>query len=153
MRRKEREITDRGLIDAIIARAQVCRIGLCDRGLPYVVPVTFGHKDERLFIHSSAHGRKMEILRENANVCFEIDTDVEIVAGDSPCDWTARYYSVIGTGTASILTDREEKVRGLDIIMEHYSGKPHHHYPEAILDKVAVVRIDITTISGKKAGY
>jgi len=153
MRRKEREITDRGLIDAIISKAQVCRIGLCDRGLPYVVPVTFGHKDNRLFIHSAAHGRKMEIIRANNNVCFEVEADVEMVPAEKACDWTVRYYSVIGVGTASIVEDREEKARGLDIIMEHYSHIQHHDYPEAILNKLAIIRIDITSLTGKKSGY
>lgn len=153
MRRKEQEITDRDIIDAIMARAPVCRIGLCDQGVPYVVPVTFGYRHNRLYFHSSAEGRKMEILRANPNVCFQVDVDVKIVPADTACNWTVHYYSAIGDGTASIVEDLEEKIQGLNLIMEHYSGESHHDYPEALVHKAALVRIDISTVTGKKSGY
>jgi len=58
----------------------------------------------------------------------------------------------MGTGRASLLTDNEEKIGGLNVIMKHYSPDEFRFQPEN-LDTVLVVRIDIESISGKKAGY
>jgi nitroimidazol reductase NimA-like FMN-containing flavoprotein (pyridoxamine 5'-phosphate oxidase superfamily) len=78
---------------------------------------------------------------------------VEIVRTVAPCDWTVRYYSVIGFGRAYIVTDYEEKVTGLNAIMEHYSGVFAFQFPETKVKRVAVIRVDIDSMTGKKAGY
>lgn len=51
MRRKDREITDRAAIEAILRRATVCRIGLVGKDGPYVVPMSFGYDAGRLYLH------------------------------------------------------------------------------------------------------
>jgi nitroimidazol reductase NimA-like FMN-containing flavoprotein (pyridoxamine 5'-phosphate oxidase superfamily) len=153
MRKKEREIADQSLIESILTKAQICRIGLCCDNMPYVVPVNFGYKANRLYIHSSLHGRKMDMIKANNNVCFEVEADVELIRAETACDWTMKFYSIIGFGKAFIVESREEKIEGLDAIMEHYTEVSHHEYPERILDKVGIIRIDIETMTGKKAWY
>ncbi|MEW6350457.1 MAG: pyridoxamine 5'-phosphate oxidase family protein [Thermodesulfobacteriota bacterium] len=153
MRRREKEITDKALMDAIIAGARVCRLGLCRDNIPYVVPVNFGHKDGSLYIHSAREGLKMEILKVNNRVCVEMEVDVEVVPADAPCDWTVQYYSIIGFGTAHIVLDPQEKVRGLDIIMEHHRAPSQQPYPPGLIEKVAIIRIDVERMTGKKSGY
>ena len=76
-----------------------------------------GYASGRIYFHSSRKGKKMEILRTHPNVCFEVDSDVEIVTGERPCDYTTNYKSVIGFGTAVLVEDEEEKLEGLRIIM------------------------------------
>ena len=44
MRRKDREITERAEIEAILREAQVCRIALADDDGPYIVPMSFGYR-------------------------------------------------------------------------------------------------------------
>ena len=58
MRRKDREITDRAEIEAILNEAMVCRIGLADGGEPYVVPLCFGYEDGSVYIHSAPEASK-----------------------------------------------------------------------------------------------
>ena len=58
MRRKDREITDRAEIEAILNEAMVCRIGLADGGEPYVVPLSFGYEDGSVYIHSAPEASK-----------------------------------------------------------------------------------------------
>ena len=65
MRRKDREITDWHEIEAILAEAMVCRIGLADESTPYVVPVSFGYDDGSLYIHSAPDGKKLALLTKN----------------------------------------------------------------------------------------
>ena len=151
MRRPEKEITDRSVIESIIQKAIVCRIGLCDRGMPYVVPVSFGYKDNCLYFHSADEGRKVEVLKENNRVCFEVEIDVELVPAETACKWSVKYLSVIGFGRASFVADLPEKREALNVIMEHYSGRSYA-YPEETLAKVAIIKVQIDTMSGKQSG-
>ncbi len=151
MRRHDQEITDRAAIESILEEALVLRIGLVDDDMPYVVPVCFGYRDNCLYIHSAQAGRKIEILKKNNWVCFETEVGVEVVPGDPACKWTVRYRSVIGMGTARIVEDPQEKIKALEIIMEHYSGGTGHEYHEAVLGIAAVIRIDVTGMTGKKS--
>lgn len=106
MRRKDKEIADPALLAAVLREAFVCRIGLADGDLPYVVPVNFVHAEGSLYLHSASEGRKIEILRRNNRVCFETEIGVELVRSERACDFGARYVSVIGTGTASLRSSR-----------------------------------------------
>ncbi|MBN1977940.1 MAG: pyridoxamine 5'-phosphate oxidase family protein [Anaerolineae bacterium] len=143
--------TDRGVLESIIRQAAVCRIGLCDGGQPYVVPVCFGYEDGVLYFHSSVTGRKVDALRRNNAVCVEFDVDQEIVKAECACKWGIKYRSVIGFGEASFVEEVEEKRRALDIIMRHYGGEPQD-YPEATLAKTAVLRTEIQDATAKITG-
>jgi len=152
MRRKEKEITHNEEIEAIIKKAEICRIGLVDDAEPYIVPVCFGYEGRALYFHSAPEGRKIDLIRRNNRVCFEIDTDVEIVSAEKPCGWKAKYRSVIGVGRAVILEKNEEKRHGLSVIMRQYSENTSGLEFET-LDSASVIKIEIERITGKKSGY
>ncbi len=152
MHRKEREITDNAEIERIIKEASICRIGLVDGDEPYIVPVCFGYEKNALYFHGALVGRKVEVIRKNNRVCFEMDTDVAMVSAGEPCGWATKYRSVIGVGRACILQSDEEKTHGLKVIMRQYSEKDFN-FPKERLDSVLVVRIDVESIIGKKSGY
>jgi nitroimidazol reductase NimA-like FMN-containing flavoprotein (pyridoxamine 5'-phosphate oxidase superfamily) len=152
MRRKDKEIKDQKEIEAIIEKATVCRVAFSENDVPYIVPVNFGHEDDRLYFHSAPEGRKTEIIKKNNRVCFEMDVDQEVVKSATPCDWEMNYRSVIGFGKAFLVDDLEEKRRALNIIVDHYSGNPYE-YPENALRDVAIVKIEIESMTGKKSGY
>ena len=145
-------ITDTATIESIIRSASVCRVGLCDEGQPYVVPVCFGYRDGALYFHSAPRGRKLDILRKNNAVCCEFDVDREIVPAADPCAWSVRYRSVVALGRASIVEDPEEKARALDAIVTHYGGEPCP-YAEATLERTAVVEVSIESVTGKMSGF
>ena len=113
MRRKDKEIKDKKAIESIIKRATVCRIGLAENDIPYSVPMNFGYKDNCLYFHSAPVGKKIEIIKKNNNVCFEIDIVHEILQGKSACHTIMKYYSVIGYGKVYIIDDSEEKITEL----------------------------------------
>ena len=150
MRKADREIRDRESIRALMEEALVCRIGLADGLTPYVVPMNFGLGEGCLYLHCATEGRKLEILRKNDRVCFEMDLLREIKQGSETCGWSARYESVIGFGRAVFLTDPDQKRRGLDRIMDHYGAGAPFRYPDDVLARTTVIRIDITEISGKR---
>lgn len=153
MRRKEKEITQKSDMEAIIRNAPVCRLAMSDGIHPYVVPLCFGYKDGALFMHTAKEGMKLEILKKNGRVCFEMDIDIDIVPDERACKWGVHFRSVIGFGTASVIQDPVQKRNALDHIMAHYSNSSSHEYPEEIVDKIAVIKVDIESMTGKKSGY
>ncbi|MGW8186537.1 MAG: pyridoxamine 5'-phosphate oxidase family protein, partial [Desulfobacterales bacterium] len=103
MRRKDKEISDRDEIELIIEKALVCRLAMVDEAEPYLVPLCFGFRNNTLFFHSAAEGKKLGLLRKNPRVCFELDCDTEVRTGEKACDFSMRYRSVIGFGTVAFV--------------------------------------------------
>ena len=151
MRRKDKEILDREEIESIIKKADVCRLGLADNNIPYIVPLNFGYRDSCLYLHTPRVGKKIDMIKSNNRVCFELDIDHEVVKAENPCDWTMKYRSVIGHGKASLLEGTEEKKRALDTILEHYSGQTGE-YAQELVDRLAVIKVEIESMTGKKSG-
>ncbi len=150
MRRAEKKVQERDQIEAIIAQARVCRLGMIDNGVPYVVPLNFGYCDGTLYFHSAHQGRKVDILKTHPRVCFEMDVDLGIRKGDTACRWGARYRSLIGYGTVAFLEGLEEKVRALDIIMAQYSDENHVYLEESVRNTL-VFKLTIDEIEGKQS--
>ena len=150
MRRKEKEITEKSAIEAVIRKALVCRVGLSDNGMPYIVPVCFGYQDDTIYVHGALEGKKVDILKKNSNVCFEIDIDPEIVKGKTACEWSIKYQSVIGFGKASFVDDPDQKQKALNVIMYQYSDGSFQ-FPESTIHKTAVIKIEITSMTGKQS--
>ena len=143
------KITDIDEIEGIIKKALICRLGLVDNDEPYIIPVCFGYERGALYFHGSLKGRKVELIKKNNKVCFEMDIDAELEKSEDPCKWAMKGKSVVGVGRASILEDDGEKSHALRLIMEHYS-EGDFSLPKPALDSVSVVRVDISNITGKK---
>ncbi len=151
MRRKEKEIQDQTDISQIIRKCEVCRLGLSQNNIPYIVPISFGYDGEALYFHSTGSGKKMDMLSVNSNVCFEFESDVKLVTNeDKPCNWSFSFQSVIGFGKAEELVSQEGKIEGLKRIMEQYSDKKWD-FPEMPLKKLRVWKIKIESITGKQS--
>ena len=146
MRRKEREISDPKVLESIINRANVCRLAMCEGGIPYVVPLCFGYEEGTLFFHSATEGRKLEILQKNPRVSFEIDIGWELIRSGGHC--SLKYRSVIGSGKASLIKASEDKCKALDLIMRHCHQEPIA-YPEPILLGVTIIKVEIEEMTGK----
>ncbi len=151
MRRKDREITDRTEIDAIIRSEKLMHLALVDGDMPFLVPVFYAFDNGALYFHSAQAGTKIEILKRNNNVCFEISVDHGFIESDEACDFEARHRTVIGVGKALFVEDATEKIKALDLIVAHFSEKTFE-YPKTNLERTAVIRIDIVSIKGKKHG-
>lgn len=131
-------------------RATVCRLAMCDEGRPYIVPLNFGYQAKRLFFHTAVQGRKLDIIQRNESVCFEVESDNNrIIESSEACGWSMRYASVIGFGRARLIDDPAQKRAALDIIMRHYSDRSYT-YPDDVLAKTAIIRIDIEGMTGKR---
>ncbi|MBF0112258.1 MAG: pyridoxamine 5'-phosphate oxidase family protein [Desulfamplus sp.] len=151
MRRKEKEITQKSEIEAVIRKSNVCRLGLSDGEMPYIVPLCFGYKDEVIYLHSALEGKKIDILQKNQNVCFEFDVDVELKKSDKPCSWGMNFQSVIGFGKASFVEDFKDKQDALNIIMGQYSDGSFE-FSQSAINAIAVIKIEIISMTGKRSG-
>lgn len=149
MRRRDKEIKDPQDIEQIIARSQVCHLALSDGGRPYIVPLCFGKRDDTLFFHSAAEGAKIDILKRNPEVCFQFETDVQVIKSAQPCRWGMKYQSVIGHGRARFLTDAREKRSAFDVIMRHYGAAGPFDYQAQLMEGIVVIAVDIVRLTGK----
>ncbi|HEY4786516.1 MAG TPA: pyridoxamine 5'-phosphate oxidase family protein [Bacteroidales bacterium] len=152
MRRAEKEILDQGIIEQILTESQLCRIAMIDGDEPYIVPLNYGYAEGVLYMHSAPQGRKMDVLSENNRVCFEIEYAHQVVKKKEPCNWTTRYRSVIGYGNIEVVTDMEEKKKGLRIIMQKYGYKGKAEYNEGSINFVVLLQLKIEKITGKQSG-
>jgi len=151
MRRNEKEIKDEKEIISIIQKAKICRIGFSENNKPYIVPMNFGYKDGCLYFHCAKEGRKIDIIKKNNNVCFEIDTDHKIINTNRPCDWSSTYVSVMGIGKAYLIEKDSLKKDALNIIINHYSPETIYDYSDDQVKKVCIIRIKIEDMTGKKS--
>ena len=154
MRRADREVVDAEAIDAIIRQSPCCRLGLRDGEGVYLVPLCFGFSHSggvrTFYFHSAPEGRKLELLHRNASAAFELDCRCEITAGETACQHSARYQSVIGTGRVRFLTDAAEKRAALAEIMRQNAGAGDWSFPDAAVSRVTVFALDVETISAKQ---
>ncbi|TRX66220.1 pyridoxamine 5'-phosphate oxidase family protein [Carboxylicivirga sp. M1479] len=151
MRRKEREIKDPDIIHEILSQSSICRLAIHDEPYPYLVPMNFGYRNNALYFHCATGGRKLDLLKQNNKVGFEIEYDSQLIKGDVACQWTTKYRSIIGTGEMNIITNDDEKREGFDIIMQQH-GKHDNTYIQAALDKALVLKLEINSLSAKQAG-
>jgi nitroimidazol reductase NimA-like FMN-containing flavoprotein (pyridoxamine 5'-phosphate oxidase superfamily) len=149
-RKPKRQFTDLAEMEEVLTRARVMRLGLTDGQWPYVVPVNFAYEPGSVWFHSSPAGFKMDLLAANPKVCFEVEDDWSLVTGDKACDWSVRFRSIIGFGEAAVAQDPAQKAHGLDRIMRSHGFAGELAYPPEVLAKTAVVRIAITSMTGKK---
>jgi nitroimidazol reductase NimA-like FMN-containing flavoprotein (pyridoxamine 5'-phosphate oxidase superfamily) len=150
MRRTEQEITDPKAVEELLKRGQVCHVAMCDGDKPYVVPLCYGYADGAIYIHCAREGRKLEVLRKNSNVCFEITIDGAVTKGDAACDWAFAYKSVIGFGRAELIEDANRKREALDVIMRQFSG-PAGPYSEGSLARTLIIKVEIASMTGKRS--
>jgi nitroimidazol reductase NimA-like FMN-containing flavoprotein (pyridoxamine 5'-phosphate oxidase superfamily) len=149
MRKREREVKDPRTIHSAIAARKIIRIGIWDGERPCVVPMCFGFSANELYLHSAPIGHKVEAIRRFPGVSFEMESFVEIVPAKSACAFGTRYTSIMGHGKATVVEDMEGKIRGLNVIMRHYSDEDRFDYSEEGLGKVCVIKIAIEELTCK----
>lgn len=150
MRRTEREISELGQIEEIINKADVCRVAFADENVPYIVTLNFGFTAGRLYFHCAREGRKMEMMKKNNYVCFEMDIDHQLYTGKKACDTGMNYKSVVGYGKISIISDEEERITGMNSILDHYDPRKDYDYDESVFERTVMLKLEITEMTGKK---
>ena len=155
MLRKDREITDRNAIIDIIRKSHVCHLAFNDAstGYPYIVPMNFGIVEDgdnlTLAFHCAKRGHKLDCLKADARVTFEMEYDVQLVYNPAHGHNTDIFKSVIGRGIAEIVEDPQEKGKLLQAMMDHY-----HNPPITVTDvdiaRCTIFKVTVTELWGKE---
>ena len=150
--KRERQVTDPEQILHILDTGKVLHLGLAVDNEPYVVPMNYGYKMEdgklTVYLHSALKGKKLDMMRANPKVFFEIDCDLQPFEGRVPCQYGLVYSSVMGRGTTTIVEDVEEKKQAMSLLMKTQTGKDFS-FEDRLVSIVAVVRIDVAEYTAK----
>jgi len=152
MRRNEKEITDKILLNTIIIEGKYVTISMCRKNEPYIVSLSYGYDQDKncLYFHCAHEGLKIEFIKTNPLVCATIIKDSGYKMND--CDHA--YQSIIMRGKLIIIENLEEKKHGFDVLISHLEDNPEQMKKERLNDEKSYVnsfmlRLDIEEISGK----
>ena len=152
MTKRELQITDLNEIKAILDHARVLHLGMAVDNEPYVVPMNYGYCLEgdklTLYLHSAVQGKKIDMMKANSKVFFELDCDWVPFEGEKPCQYGLSYSSVMGRGEAVLVEDVEEKMKAMTVLMKTQTGRDFS-FNEKLVSIVAVVRIDVAEYTAK----
>jgi len=153
LRRQEKAITATEEMLEIIAGQRYLTFALCKDNEPYLATVNYAFAPEEncFYFHAAPEGKKMDYLKANPLVWGQVLEDLGYLEGR--CDHAFR--TVQFRGRAELLEDREEKRRGLNLLVEQQESDPEpvkkRLIQEARLDKTAIVRIRVEAMWGKKS--
>lgn len=153
MTRREREVTDPVAIREILDKCKIVHLAMVDEGKPYVVALNYGYTMEdgklTLYMHGATQGRKLDIMRANPDVYFEMECDVVPFGGRIACQYGTAYASVMGSGKAKVLEDLEERKAGLSAFMKTQTGLDFE-FQERMISAVSVIRVDVDEYTAKR---
>ncbi len=144
----------RDILD-VISKCDVCYVSMVDQdNTPYIIPMNFGFIDNMLLLHGASHGKKINILKNNPNVCVVFSTDHQLrwQHEEVACSWSMKYRSVLAYGKVVFVEDLDEKQNLLQQFMKHYSPK-EFNYSKPSLQEVQLLKVPIDKFEGKVYGY
>lgn len=153
MRRHDRELTEKQELMRILDEADVCRLAIRGEEYPYIVPLNFGYSwDNRLilYFHSAPVGRKIDLLRRDNRVGFEIDTGHELQTADQACGWGMKFKSLIGAGEILFISDEQEKEFALLRILRKYGYEGQGLFDRGAFAATVTYKLLVERVTGKQ---
>ncbi len=152
------EIKSKERIIEFLSSQQTGRIASIDEnGFPQIIPMNFVFISDAVYMHSHIRGEKLDNIRRNQKVGFEVDKSLEFLPSyfSDPTDASLAdtlYISVVIKGNASIVSDKKEKTNALNGLMKKY--QPEGGYepikPDMdVLKEVEVIKIIPESLRGK----
>tara|TARA_B100001123_G_scaffold194063_1_gene221215 strand:+ start:1617 stop:2249 length:633 start_codon:yes stop_codon:yes gene_type:complete len=137
---------------------QTGRISSIDEnGYPQIIPMNFVFINDSIYMHSHIRGEKLNNIKRNSKVGFEVDKNLEFLPSyffdpDDASLADTLYISVVIKGQAQIIDDINEKVLALNALMRKY--QPEGKYEPMkndmeVLNAVAVIKIIPNEMNGK----
>jgi nitroimidazol reductase NimA-like FMN-containing flavoprotein (pyridoxamine 5'-phosphate oxidase superfamily) len=143
---------DRATIYPILDEALVCHVGFVHEGQPFVLPTTYARVGDALYLHGSAASRMLRGLRDGIPVCVTVTLLDGLVFARSAFHHSMNYRSVVLLGTATEVIAPEERLTGLEAIVEHMArGRWAEVRPpnEKELKATMVLRLPLAEASAK----
>lgn len=154
MRRADWEVNNIQKIEEIIQTCDCCHLGLIDEDKPYIVPLNFGYLREKdtpiFYFHSANFGKKLDLIRQNLLVGFELDTKHQLSVGNTACNYSFYYQSIIGAGKISIVEEIQQKKKALQVIMQHYTKTSNWEFSDQSLTAITILKLTVTEMTCKE---
>jgi uncharacterized protein len=119
VREAERAFYDREAAYRILDEGFLCHVGFVVDGQPFVIPTSYGRKDDSLYIHGSAASRMLRQMKESVPVCVTVTLLDGLVLARSIFNHSMNYRSVVILGKAMLVDQPEEKLEALRLLSEH----------------------------------
>jgi len=152
VREADRAVYDREAAYRILDEGFLCHVGFVADGQPFVIPTSYGRKDDSLFIHGSAASRMLRNVKEGIPVCITVTLLDGLVLARSIFNHSMNYRSVVVLGKAMLVDDPAEKIEALRLLSEHIipgrwadSRQPN----ERELKATSILRVPIEEFSAK----
>jgi nitroimidazol reductase NimA-like FMN-containing flavoprotein (pyridoxamine 5'-phosphate oxidase superfamily) len=155
---KKYEIQSKQKIIDFLNSQPAGRVASIDKdGYPQVIPMNFVYADGAIYMHSHPFGEKLDNIRRNSSVGFEVDQHVCFLPSYyfHPTDASQAdtlYVSVVIKGKAEIVEDKEEKARALNALMKKYQKEGRYEALDAempVVEEVAIIKVTPATMHGK----
>src|SRR6202045_2766592 len=152
VREADRAVYDRAAAYCILDEGFLCHVGFAVDGQPFVIPTSYGRKDNDLFIHGSAASRMLRQMKEGVAVCITVTLLDGLELARSVFNHSMNYPSVGILGQATLVANPRENLAALRILSEHIlpgrwddSRQPN----ERELKATSVLRVPIEEFSAK----
>ncbi len=152
VREPDRAVYDREAAYRILDEGFLCHVGFVVDGQPFVIPTSYGRKDDSLYIHGSAASRMLRQMKESIPVCITVTLLDGLVLARSIFNHSMNYRSVVVVGKATLVEVPSEKLEALRLLSEHIipgrwadSRQPN----EKELKATSVLRLPIEEFSAK----
>jgi len=152
VREADRAVYDRETAYRILDEGFLCHVGFVVDGQPFVIPTSYGRKDDHLFIHGSAASRMLRHMRDGLPVCVTVTLLDGLVLARSIFNHSMNYRSVVVLGKATLMDDPEEKLEALRLLSEHIipgRWEDSRQPDEKELKATSVLRLPIQEFSAK----
>lgn len=152
MRRKDREMPESFALE-VIDKCDFGTLAMADaEGQPYCLPLSIVRDDRVIYFHSAMQGEKIEYLRQNPKICLACVGDTHV----PPKKFTTEYESAVVFGTASEVTDPDEKIHALRLLCLRYTPDNMDAFDKAIemsLKRTAIWKLTMDKVTGKRKKY
>jgi nitroimidazol reductase NimA-like FMN-containing flavoprotein (pyridoxamine 5'-phosphate oxidase superfamily) len=152
VREPQRAVYDREVVYQILDEGFLCHVGFVADGQPFVIPTSYGHDGDVLYIHGSAASRMLRNLAQGLPVCVTVTLLDGLVLARSVFNHSMNYRSVVILGTATLVGDPAEKLAALRALSEHIipgRWEDARQPNEKELKATSVLRLPINEFSAK----
>jgi nitroimidazol reductase NimA-like FMN-containing flavoprotein (pyridoxamine 5'-phosphate oxidase superfamily) len=152
VREPQRAVYDRNAVYEILDAGFICHVGFSIDSQPYVIPTSYGRKNDVLYIHGSAASRMLRHASSGISVCVTVTLLDGLVLARSIFNHSMNYRSVVVLGTAFEVREREEKLAALQALSDHIlpgRWKDARQPNEQELKATTVLRLPIEEFSAK----
>ncbi|MGW6393967.1 pyridoxamine 5'-phosphate oxidase family protein [Streptomyces sp. NPDC055103] len=138
-------------LDAVLAAGFLCHLGVPVDGTTMVVPTVYGVDGDRIYLHGSVASRSL-VQSPDTTVCVTVTHVDGLVLARSVFEHSVNYRCAMIYGIPRIVTDPDEKLRGLRALTEQSSPGQWEYVRKPSRKELAatsVLALDLTEASVK----